>query len=159
MMVWWNVWIYCNLNLCVAVVELGPKSSTVQTSHRFNYIQGGTLLQRFSIFGKNIQLSTYRSFSVYLGQPVSAINLNGSSISGAWTLKVESCPWNRKQLVTGYCDIVQQSAMAETSPRCSACWPTAVLQDESGRGLTNPSHNQQWDIHFHSLKTVAWTIL
>ena len=60
MMVWWNVWIYCNLNLCVAVVELGPKSSAVQTSHRFDYIQGGTLLQRFSIFGKNIQFSTYR---------------------------------------------------------------------------------------------------
>ena len=159
MMVWWNVWIYCNLNLCVAVVELGPKSSAVQTSHRFNYIQGGTLLQRFSIFGKNEQFNTFRSFSVYLGQPVSAINLNCCWISG------ELLKWNhwyKINLVTGHvviCDIVQQSAMAETSPRCSACWPTAVLQDELGRGLTNPSHNQQWDIHFHSLKTVAWTIL
>ena len=100
MMVWWNVWIYCNLNLCVAVVELGPKSSAVQTSHRFNYIQGGTLLQRFSIFGKNVQFTTYRSFSVYLGQPVSAINWNFCWISGAWTFEVESL--YRINLVTGH---------------------------------------------------------
>ena len=87
-----------------SVCRSGGAWSQIIGSADFTQIQlhpGGEILQRFSIFGKNIQFSTYCSFSVYLGQPASAINLNGSSISGAWTLKVESCPWNRIHLVTG----------------------------------------------------------
>ena len=145
-----------------SVCRSGGAWSQIIGSADFTQIQlhpRGEILQRFSIFGKNEQFNTFRSFSVYLGQLVSAINFNCCWISG------ELLKWNhwyKINLVTGHlvvCDIVQQSAMAETSPRCSACWPTAVLQDESGRGLTNPSHNQQWNIHFHSIKTVAWTIL
>ena len=139
MMVWWNVWIYCNLNLCVAVVELGPKSSAVQTSHRFNYIQGGTLLQRFSIFGKNEQFNTFRSFSVYLGQPVSAINLNCCWISG------ELLKWNhwyKINLVTGHvviCDMSNKVRWRRLRPDVRLADPLLCYRMSQGGGW--PTHH------------------